>query len=420
MTLDTTAGGNAAGAAVDLQGSLDGTGAGAVETLAINAGTAGAVTINSVTGTLGTVDPLNLTVTNSGSTTVSGAANVGMMTITDTTGTVAFQDNATITTLNTANQPYNVSFNGATNSVTTDTNFLNTGTVTLGDAATDSITFAGGLATTGNASNPTTVNVAGTVATTDAQMDLGAVTLMANAELDTGTAAASSMNVGAVTGGGFALTLDSGADAAADITVASVDNVSALTIRDSGGTTFTGTVGAGAPGTLTITDTTGTVAFQDNATITTLITANQPYNVSFTGATNSVTSDTNFLNTGTLTLGDAATDSITFAGGLATTGNATNPTTVNIAGTVATTNTQMDLAAITLTGDATLSAGAGGITLNGPLDGNQALVLNSTGTTDLNGVIRGHDPDQLAHHQRRRHDRARRESQRPGRHAGLQ
>ena len=314
VTLDTTAGGNAAGAAVDLQGSLDGTAAGAMETLAINAGTAGAVTINSVTGTVGTVDSLNLTVTNSGSTTVSGAATVGMMTITDTTGTVAFQGDATITTLNTATQPYNVSFTGTTNSVTTDTNFLNTGTLTLGDAATDSITFAGGLATTGNASNPTTVNVAGTVATTNTQMDLGAITLMANAALDTGTAAASSMNAGAVTGSGFALILDSGADAAANITVASVDNVSTLTIRDSGGTTVTGTVGAGTSGAMTITDTTGTVAFQDNATITTLNTATQPYNVSFTGATNSVTTDTNFLNTGTLTLGDAATDSITFAG----------------------------------------------------------------------------------------------------------
>ena len=330
------------------------TGGGSALTLDSGGDAAADITVASVD------DVSTLTIRDSGDTTFTGtvgAGTSGAVTITDTTGTVAFQDNATITTLTTANQPYNVSFTGATNSVTTDTSFLNTGTLTLGNASTDAITFAGGLATTGSASNPTTVNVAGTVATTTTQMDLGAITLVGDSELDTGTAAASILNVGAVTGGGFALTLDSGADAAADITVASVDDVSTLTIRDSGDTTITGTVGAGTAGAVTITDTTGTVAFQDNATITTLTTANQTYNVSFTGAANSVATGANFLNTGTVTLGDASADSITFTGGLATAGNASNPTTVNVAGTVATTNTQMELGAVTLTADAELDHG---------------------------------------------------------------
>jgi hypothetical protein len=321
----------------------------------------------------------DLTVRDSGGTTFSGAVNAGTVTLTDTTGTVAFAGNTTINTgLSTANQNYNVAFTGASNSVAGDTNFLNTGTVTLGDQDTDSITFAGGLAATGNASNPGTVNIAGSVLTTDARMDLGAITLTADTVLDTGTAATSIMNVGAVTSGANALTLDSGADAAADITVASFSGGGNLTVRDSGGTTFSGAVNAG---TVTLTDTTGTVAFAGNTTINTgLSTANQNYSVAFTGASNSVAGDTNFLNTGTVTLGDQDTDSITFAGGLATTGNASNPGTVNIAGSVLTADARMDLGAVTLTADSVLDTGTAATSImnvGAVTSGANALTLDS-------------------------------------------
>ena len=49
-------------------------------------------------------------------------------------------------TLNTANKGYNVALTGSTNTVTNAVNFLNTGTVTLGDGG-DTFTFTGGVAT---------------------------------------------------------------------------------------------------------------------------------------------------------------------------------------------------------------------------------------------------------------------------------
>ena len=220
----------------------------------------------------------NITVRDSGGTTFTGAVtSAAIVTLTDTKGTIVFGGNTSMATLTTAAQDYSISFNGTSNSVTNDVTFLNTGTITLGNGSGDSITFTGGLDTT--AAN---TSVAGHVITAGTQMDLGAVTLTAAATLDSGTAAASIINVGAVTTGGNALTLDSGANAAADITVASFAGSGNITVRDSGGMVFTGAVTAG---TVTLTDTTGTIDFQGNVTIgTALTTANQAYNVIFTGA----------------------------------------------------------------------------------------------------------------------------------------
>jgi len=316
ILLDTTnAGGVAAGAAIDIEGSLDGTAAGGNETLQLNAGTGGAVTINSAGGAKATggVDSLNLTIVNSASTTITGAAKLLTATLTDTTGAIQFLGNSDIgTALTTAAQAYSVSFTGTTNTVAGDTTFANTGGATLGNATGDSITFAGGLDTTAG-----TTNTAGSVITTDTQMDLGTVTLDADTVLDTGVAAASIMNVGAITSGANNLTLDSGANAAADITVASFAGGGDITVRDSGGTTFSGAVTAD---TVTLTDTTGAVVFAGNTAIGTgLTTAAQAYSVSFTGTTNTVAGATTFSNSGTVTLGDAAGDDTTFTAGVTAT-----------------------------------------------------------------------------------------------------
>ncbi|MEM6602239.1 MAG: hypothetical protein AAF649_12725, partial [Verrucomicrobiota bacterium] len=85
-----------------------------------------------------------------------------------------------------------------------------------------------------------------------------------------------------------------------------------LNILDSAGTTFGNTVMAG---TVILTDTTGTIQFQGNLTANTLTTFGQNYNVSLLGASNNITTDTTFINTGSVTLGDAVTDTTTFAGG---------------------------------------------------------------------------------------------------------
>ena len=92
-----------------------------------------------------------------------------------------------------------MTINSSTFDAAGDTDFLNTGTVILGNDATDVLTFAGGLATTGNDSNPGTLNVAGTINTTNTRMDIGAVTLTKATTFDTGNHADGVLNIGAVT-----------------------------------------------------------------------------------------------------------------------------------------------------------------------------------------------------------------------------
>ena len=214
----------------------------------------------------------NLTITQSNSTTFSNTVGASTVTLTDTTGAVTFNGALTATTLTTAAQGYSVVFNDG-GTITNDATFSNTGGVTFGDNDGDSITFTGGLDTTAG-----TTTARGTVLTTNTQMDIGAVTLAGTTVFDTGTGASSILNIGAVTGAANDLTLDSGANAAADITVASVSGVGTLTVRDSGGTTISGTTGAT---TVTLTDTTGAVTFGGAITATTLNTTAQAYSVGF-------------------------------------------------------------------------------------------------------------------------------------------
>ncbi len=251
------------------------------------------------------------------------------------TGDVTVNGALTVNTLTTNNQAYAVTLNGGA-TVTTDTNFTNTGGLTLDNGST----FAGGLNTGTNA-----VSVAGTVATTNTQMDLGATTMTAATTLTSGSGA---INIGSITdgAGSFALSLQ--------------DNTAAST---------------------------GTVTFLGDATFGTLTTFGAPanYAVIFQGTTTTVDTDTNFANTGGLTLGNGAGDTTTFSGGLSTGTNA-----VSVAGTVATANTQMDITNVTQTTDSTYSSGAGGgainiTTLNG--GGNAVTVNSGTGNSTLSGAL---------------------------------
>lgn len=202
-----TASGAPAGAAVTLQGSLDGDSATvAAETLEIDAGTGGTVTIDSQTGATGSTTPLNLTIVNSNSTTFSRAASLLSTAFNDTTGTIAFQGATAITTLTTAGKSYSLSFTGARTDVTNPVTFSNTGGVTLGDGA-DEFLFDGGFVST---SSTTTLN--GNVRTSADAMQLGAVSLAGNSLLDTtnngSNPAGNDITLGAVTGGGHNLTVD--------------------------------------------------------------------------------------------------------------------------------------------------------------------------------------------------------------------
>jgi hypothetical protein len=154
------------------------------------------------------------------------------------------------------------------------------------------------------------------------------------------------------------------------------------------------------------------VTFIDSAVISNGLTVDAAdYAVTFSGAINTIAGDTNFLNTGTTTIGDESTDSSTFTGGLvATTG------TVNIAGTVATTNTAMTLGATTVSDDSTINPASGegslaavtindaktlivttgstgaisfGSTINSAVGGAGNLTINTDGTATFSGNVGG-------------------------------
>ncbi|MCY2991811.1 MAG: hypothetical protein NTY19_28635, partial [Planctomycetota bacterium] len=172
LTLGTGGAGNVSVA------SLAGTADGASSNVTFNVtGTVG------VTGAMGT-DLGTVTVTNSGGTTFSSTVDAATVTLTNTTGAIAFDGALTAWTLNTANPGYSVQIN-AGGTITNDANFLNTGTVTLGVGGGDTLTFNGGLATTGNASNPSGTTLNGALQTSGDQIDLGSLTLAGNSTIVT-------------------------------------------------------------------------------------------------------------------------------------------------------------------------------------------------------------------------------------------
>ena len=367
-------------------------------------------------GTIGAGGTGTVTITDStAGVTFSGNVTATTLTITDTTAgqAITFADGQTValTTLTTLAPGYNVIINSTTFGVTNLVEFLNAGTVTLGNSGsgTDTLTFTGGVETTGNATNPTLVNIGSRVVTVGQPIVLGAVTLTAASELDTGNAATGTITVGAVTSGSNSLTLDSGSTALATINLTSMANLTGgLTIRDAGGLATIGAVGTGTSGPITITDsqagvtfsgavtaTTFTITDTDNGdditfadgqtvSLTSLVTAAPAYDVIINSTTFGVTNLVEFLNAGIVTLGDdgSATDTLTFTGGVETTGNATNPATVNIASRIVTVGQPITLGAVTLTAASELDTGnaAGGTISVGAVTGAFGLTLDSGST----------------------------------------
>ncbi|MBU3608918.1 beta strand repeat-containing protein, partial [Polynucleobacter nymphae] len=293
-------------------------------------GTPSYVVINSigtvgVTTTVGT-DIGSLTITNSGGTTFSGTVGATTVTLTNTTGAITFNGAVTATTLNTAAQAYNLALNAGSGTITNLATFSNTGTLTLG-AALGTLTFTNGLIATA----PSARTISGTINSTNAPITLGAITLGAASTINTNaTNNAADLTIGAVTGATFDLSLATGGVAGAEINGTSVSGVGSLTITNSGGTTFSGTVGAT---TVTLTNTTGAITFNGAVTATTLNTAAQAYNLALNAGSGTITNLATFSNTGTLTLG-AALGTLTFTNGL----TAEAPSRKYLSGTIAVTS----------------------------------------------------------------------------------
>jgi hypothetical protein len=340
----------------------------------------------------------DLQVVNSDGITFTGAVDAGTVTLANTSigKTIAFQGDTSIAALTTANRGYIVSFTGSDNSISTGVNFINTGGLVLGDSSTDTILFDSGAT-----ANVLATTIAGNVYSSRDIFTFSDITLTADAKIDTTnngvSATGAAINItGNINGQGHVLTLNSGS--AGTLTISgSTDAVSALTIDNSAGSTFQGTVGASSPGSIAITDTSSgqNISFLDDTHITTLTTAAKGYGVSFTGDSNQIDNNAVFANTGDVILGDSDLDSILFSGGASSTASNLN----SIAGTVQsggdlsigatrlTANSQintsgnnLNLGSINGSGNSLdLNAGAtGSITVSGAVD-------NITGSTGING-----------------------------------
>jgi len=387
-------------------------------TSAIGDGTGAAMAINST----GATEFQNTVATDSGIAQAGGA------------GTVTFLQDVTIAAGDTG-----TTFNGnvVLGGLTLDAD----GTVTFGDAGTDTLTVSTGLVTIDTMTNNSAVDInSATTLSSDLTVSAGSGTITLDGTINGGndlilnttgmtdingaigqttelasvtTNATGTTQVGANVAAGQmtfndAVLLDtqsitlSGTNAGGGATFANtVNGAQDLTLSIAGATTFVGTVGNSAAigdgtGSAITVNSTGSTTFQNTVQTAAGITQadgagtlqfDQNVTTGGTGANaanafnaNVVLDGLNFSSAGTVTLGNAGADTLTVSGAATTvtTAAANQQVTVN--------------SATTLNADLTVSSGSANIVLNGTIDGNNDLVLDSTGTTDINGVIGGNTP----------------------------
>ncbi|MBI4559754.1 MAG: S-layer family protein, partial [Candidatus Hydrogenedentes bacterium] len=375
----------------------------------VDAGTSGAISINSLVNAA--QDVQNFTITDSGSTTVSGSITLeddGDLILTDTTnnvtfgggidgsagngievltigktdaGTVTFNGSLEVATTFTATSgDVGIVFNGNNTVITPAVTLGNTGGVTFGDANGDTFTFNAGLTSTAS-----TTTLRGTVQSSDDAISLGAVSLSGNATVDTqATTTAGDLVIGAVTGNSHNLTVDTGDVAVATIVIDSLSGVDTLTVRDSGTTTVTNALSAT---TVTLTDTNTSVTFSGGVTATNFNAAGgQTYSIAF-NEDSTITNAVTFSNTSGVTLGNDSSDILTFLGGLTSTASTTTAEgTVRVAG-----GNSLTLAAVTIAAGDTLKletnldAPGGGALTTGAVNGN--VTGNLTVNAGTGGAI---------------------------------
>ena len=191
------------------------------------------ITLGAVTGGSNT---LTLTTENNvtGSNVDANGAISGVTTLTlaDVGGTARLLGDVDVTTLTVGNTVLNVELFGDGSSIANAVSFANDGTLKLGNATGDTLTFNGGLTTTSVAG---TVTLQGTVATSNDAVVLGAVTLGSATTVDTNaTNNTADITVAAITGGSNNLTLSTGNNiTGADITASgNISGVTTLTLAD--------------------------------------------------------------------------------------------------------------------------------------------------------------------------------------------
>ncbi len=201
--------GGEAGDDISFTGTIDGKDDD-TQSLTLDAGSAGTVSVSGAIGGTASKQIKTLTITNSNGATFSGAvtADTGVVLTDSEDGSDIVFDGALVTpTLTTADQGYNVQLNGDGTTIADLVEFLNTGTVSLGDAAGDTLTFNGGIETTGNGSNPSSVSLNGALVTSNDVVTLGATTISGTAAINSGGGA---IAFSGTTGGGGTLTASGG------------------------------------------------------------------------------------------------------------------------------------------------------------------------------------------------------------------
>jgi len=252
------------------------------------------------------------------------------------TGAATFNGNISLKNLITTTNNYSVSLIGSSNTFSDLVAFKNTKSLTLGDQATDSFSFNNGLTFSNNNPAPA-LTLAGIFTTGGNAFNPGsaAVTLAANTSIDT-----SGVSSGAISFGGA----------------------------------ITGNTGAGQ--TLTINAGTSSASFSGDVKVKDLITTAGSYSVSLTGGTNTFSDAVDFLNTGAITLGDSASDTFGFSGGVSFTGSAA----LNLAGVFTTTTSGFDGSSrpVTLAQNTSISTTGGPINFAGTVTGtSQTLSIDA-------------------------------------------
>ncbi|MFN9233115.1 MAG: beta strand repeat-containing protein, partial [Planctomyces sp.] len=313
----------------------------------------------------------------------TNALTASDLTVTSTAAgrSILFEDGylVRIGTFSAASGGYNVDIRSSEFVVVNDTDFFNTAALALGNNATDSLTFAGGL----GAVSQSGITLAGTLLTTNTPIDLGNFTLAASSTIDSGSAATSVINLAAVNMAGFDLTLDSGTNAAAALSITSVTATGSakLTVREAGAFTVSGAVNVPA---VELRGITAAASVGGNFTATSLTTVAGNYSLAFLGLNTQVTNAVTLLNSGGVTLGNIGA-ALNFTGGLTSTASVTS-----VNGTFNTSNAPATFNALSITGSSSINTGTGNVSAGSiAVAANSLTVLTTTGTVSVTGAITG-------------------------------
>jgi filamentous hemagglutinin family protein len=331
-------------------GTTDGVAGGGLENLTLLAGS-GDVTL---TGAVGSLAPLrNLSITS--------AANVGLASV-NLTGSLSQASGTGTTTLGGAAGVGSLNMTAA--------GFVVNGLVTSAGAValTGDVLFNQGITTTG----PGAITISGTA------------TLGADAAFSTNGAAGDNISFSGSIDGAHGLSLDAGSAGLISVggPVGALGALTNLTVADSNGASFSGPVSSG---TVSLSSSGGTISMNGLLTATSLSGAAGTYGIAF-NAGGTVVNATTLLNTGNVCFGNDDLDGITFAGGLVHTAGPSS-----MQGTLASTNTPIQLGALTINGNSAVTSGSGNI-ITGALtmsDGAAGSMTTTGGSIAIGGTVNG-------------------------------